>query len=86
MPLVSKKTAFILRHFSDCHERNGAYSWATYKALVTKAMPEAVKGLSPYNGPRELTTTTDKERYETSRDPRTARRNTMGCSEHHLKI
>ena len=35
-PFLSKKTACIRRHERDCHETDGACSWATNKEVTTK--------------------------------------------------
>ena len=60
-PFPSKKTACMLRHKDDCHERCGPCSKATYTAHVTKAMSEVKKSLSRNDWLKDLTSTADKE-------------------------
>ena len=69
----SKKTAYILRHKRDCHEKLGACSWTAYEAIISAALPRVVNTISPYNWLKELTRTTDNDRHEISWNPRTAR-------------
>ena len=69
-----RKVAYILRHAGDYHERDGACSWTTYKALAHKGNARSVS-ISPHTWLKELTRTIDIERYEIRR---TARMTTCG--------
>ena len=58
-----KRTAKILKHEKDCHEEDGACSWAKYKIIITCFIPMMRNG-SPHNWLKMLTKPTDRERCE----------------------
>ena len=54
---LSKKTSNILKHQKDCHEEDGAYSWAKYKIIITRQMPTSktsrrTNGWNDWRNPR----------------------------------
>ena len=84
-PLPSKNTAHIQRHQRGCHDKDVACSCTSYNAIITEAMPNMVKELSlSCQWLKELTRTTDKERFEKSWIPHGASGNfTLSSIEQH---